>query len=110
MYSHPTLRFPPFFRLLALLKWEYGSDIVESIQGKGGEIMASELVVKKSLVLSFEEGIDKDGKPVIKRYTYNNIQIAAPAQNLLDAAQAIADLFKGTPTEFNTVSNNDLLY
>lgn len=70
--------------------------------------MATETLEKKSLVLAFEEGMDTKGNPIIKRYLYSNIDASAPSQNLLDAAQAIAGLYKGNIVAFNTIDTNSL--
>jgi hypothetical protein len=71
--------------------------------------MATESLVKKSLALSFQEGIDEDAKPIIKRYSYSNIDTNATAANLLETAQAIASLSKGEALEFTAVDTNALL-
>lgn len=65
--------------------------------------MAIETLIKKSLVIAMEEGVDEKGNPIIKRYSYSNVKVGTPSQNLLDAALAIASLCKGTVDEFNVV-------
>jgi hypothetical protein len=70
--------------------------------------MASEVLVKKSLALTFEEGVDEKGEPITKRYSYSNIKIDATPQNLYDTAQAIAGLSQGTALDATTINTNDL--
>ena len=70
--------------------------------------MATELLVKKSLVLTVEEGLDEGGKPIFKRYTYPNIKSDATPDNLVVHAQALASLYNG-PAAFSTVETNDLV-
>lgn len=72
--------------------------------------MAEEVKVKKSLVLAFGEGMDDDGKLIIKRYTYTNVKAEAAPQDLFNAAQALAELYAGTVNEFETVDTNALTY
>jgi hypothetical protein len=69
--------------------------------------MANEILVKKSLILSVEEGIDEDGKPIVKRYTYSNIRKAATPDELVAGAAALASLYEGTAS-YSTVNTNDL--
>ncbi|OKL35329.1 hypothetical protein [Domibacillus mangrovi] len=64
-----------------------------------------ETLLKKSMVLFFDEGII-DGKDVIKRYTYANVDISGSAQGLHDTALALASLYKGTLAEVQTVATN----
>jgi len=69
--------------------------------------MAMEALVKKSLVLAVEEGLNEKGEPIIKRYTYSNIKGAATPEKLVEAADALADLYNG-PAGFSTVVTNEL--
>jgi len=71
--------------------------------------MASEFHVKKTLSLAFQDGINADGDPIIKRYSYSNIKKTATPDDLLATAQAIASLCKGTQRGFTTIDNNDLI-
>lgn len=70
--------------------------------------MAMETLLDKKLVLSFSEGIDEEGKDIIKRYTYSNIIETATSDNLFSAAMTLSTLFNGTAQEFGTVDNNIL--
>ncbi|PMC34562.1 hypothetical protein CJ195_22375 [Bacillus sp. UMB0899] len=70
--------------------------------------MATETLLEKKLVLSFSEGMDEDGKDIIKRYTYSNILQTATSDSLFSAAMALSTLFNGTAQEFGTVDNNIL--
>lgn len=71
--------------------------------------MNSEYLVRKTLVVAIEEGLDEKGKPIIKRYSYTNIKPTAAAEDLRAAANAIADLYNGTAYEFTTVNTNILM-
>lgn len=68
-----------------------------------------EILEKKSLVLAFQEGVDEKGNPIIKRYTYSNVDSAAAPENFVAGAEALADLYKGTLTEVNTTDSNKLI-
>lgn len=70
--------------------------------------MATERLLGKKLVLTFSEGIDEDGKDMIKRYTYSNIIETSTPDSLFAAATALAALFNGTVYDFTTVDNNML--
>lgn len=66
--------------------------------------MATELMKKKVLALNVEEGMDENGEPIIKRYSYTNVLPSASAQGLHDAGQALAGLYAGTLTTIEIVS------
>jgi hypothetical protein len=68
--------------------------------------MAMETLLEKKLVLAFSEGIDEDGKEIVKRYTYSNVKSAATSDGLIEAATALSTLFNGTVYEFTTVDSN----
>lgn len=70
--------------------------------------MAMETLIKKSLVLVMSEGVDGDGKPILKRYTYSNINPSATVEQLLAAANALASMYEGNVHEFNTVDTSAL--
>jgi hypothetical protein len=67
---------------------------------------AMENLLKKSLVLIVNEGMDEDGKEILKRYSYSNIRTDVTADSVYDAAQAIGELYSGTVNEINTVDTN----
>lgn len=71
--------------------------------------MNRETLIRKTLVLAIEEGLDDKGKPIIKRYSYTNIKNSATPESLSAAAKALADLYHGTPYEFTTVNTNILI-
>lgn len=70
--------------------------------------MALEELYKKSLVINMNDGMDEDGDPVVKRYSYANIRENATSDELLQAALAIANLYKGTAGIINTIDTNTL--
>ncbi len=69
--------------------------------------MATEILVKKVLILTVEEGMNEKGKPIYKRYTHSNINRTATAAELVDGASALEGLYSG-PANFATVATNDL--
>jgi hypothetical protein len=71
--------------------------------------MAMETLMSKSLVLSFEDGQNKDGKPMIKNYTYSNIIQTSTPDDLLKAAEALASLYNGLNSGITTIEKNDLV-
>lgn len=71
--------------------------------------MATGVLVKKSLVLAIQEGMDANGKSIVKRYAYSNIDVGATPTNLYETAQAIASLSKGTVVEYTAVDTSALL-
>ncbi|AIE60398.1 DUF1659 domain-containing protein [Bacillus methanolicus] len=54
--------------------------------------MAQEMLTESRLRLIFEAGIDGKGEPIFKTKTFNNITKSATADQLYQAAQAIAAL------------------
>ncbi|MFE8698394.1 DUF1659 domain-containing protein [Cytobacillus sp. FJAT-53684] len=70
--------------------------------------MAMEALVKKSLILTVEEGLNDKGEPITKRYTYSNIKGNATPDKLVEAAVALAGLCNG-PANFSTVITNELV-
>lgn len=66
--------------------------------------MAQALLEGTKLRLLFEAGIDDEGKPILKAKSFNNITKAATADQLSQAAQAIAVLCND---KLNKVERND---
>ncbi|MED4533404.1 DUF1659 domain-containing protein [Metabacillus fastidiosus] len=66
-------------------------------------------LMTRSLVLLKNEGIDENGKSVLKRYTYPHINEGATNDSLFAAGNALASLYKGTTPAINTLDNS-LLY
>ncbi|MBO0958798.1 DUF1659 domain-containing protein [Neobacillus sp. MM2021_6] len=66
--------------------------------------MAQALLEGTKLRLLFEAGIDDKGKPILKAKSFNNITKAATADQLSQAAQAIAVLCND---KLNKVERND---
>ncbi|QGQ48220.1 DUF1659 domain-containing protein [Metabacillus sediminilitoris] len=54
--------------------------------------MAVQVLIESQLSLVFDMGLDEKGKVILKRKNYNNIKTSATADQLLQAAQAIASL------------------
>ena len=54
--------------------------------------MATTQLIETQLRLVLDDGVNEEGKPVYKNKNFNNINIAATPDQLLQAAQAIAGL------------------
>lgn len=59
---------------------------------EGGEKMAEALIIDSRLRLVFETGYNDKGEPIYKTKTYSNINKAATAAQLKDAAEALGSL------------------
>ncbi|MBO0958815.1 DUF1659 domain-containing protein [Neobacillus sp. MM2021_6] len=66
--------------------------------------MAQALLEGTKLRLVFEAGIDDEGKPILKAKTFSNVTKAATADQLSQAAQAIAGLCND---QLNKIERND---
>jgi hypothetical protein len=62
------------------------------IKGEGGEEMAQALLENTKLRLVFEAGTDEKGNVIYKTKTYANVNEAATADQLFQAANAISAL------------------
>ncbi|MGN1402225.1 MAG: DUF1659 domain-containing protein [Bacillus sp. (in: firmicutes)] len=54
--------------------------------------MANAVLISKQLRLSYQTGLDAEGFPVVKRKSFNNIDVAATSEQMLESAKAIAGL------------------
>lgn len=54
--------------------------------------MANANHVDTNIRLIYEAGIDQEGNPVFKRKSYNNVKTTSTADEIFQAAQAIASL------------------
>jgi len=70
--------------------------------------MAELQVTDVKLRLVFEEGINLDGSPILKRKTLSRIRVAATADQLHDTAQAFASLSSYTFLESNRIETADI--
>ncbi|WML41521.1 DUF1659 domain-containing protein [Neobacillus sp. OS1-2] len=66
--------------------------------------MAQALLEGTKLRLVFEAGLDDEGKPIFKAKTFSNVTKAASADQLSQAAQALAALCND---KLNKVERND---
>mgnify|MGYP001332558694 CR=1 FL=1 len=66
--------------------------------------MAQAYIVQSSLRLTFFVGIDQYGKEMFKTRTYSNLNSAATAEQVYQAAQALASLSKDP---LHTIERND---
>ncbi|RFU70977.1 DUF1659 domain-containing protein [Peribacillus saganii] len=54
--------------------------------------MATQSLMTSTLRIDFENGMNEKGEPIIKRKAFSNIQSGVTADQLLQAAQALASL------------------
>ncbi|WP_160725893.1 DUF1659 domain-containing protein [Bacillus sp. USDA818B3_A] len=66
--------------------------------------MAQGLLESTKLRIVFDAGIDNKGNPILKSRSFNNVKKEATADQLFQAAQAIAALCND---ELNKVERND---
>ena len=66
--------------------------------------MAQGLLESTKLRIVFDAGIDNEGNPILKTRSFNNVKKEATADQLFQAAQAIAVLCND---ELNKVERND---
>ncbi|MFC0271716.1 DUF1659 domain-containing protein [Metabacillus herbersteinensis] len=66
--------------------------------------MAEAYLLDSQLRLVYNVGIDEEGKAILKSKNYNNVKTTATAEQLLQAAQAIASLQTET---LEAVERND---
>jgi hypothetical protein len=51
-------------------------------------------LLKSSLTMKYKEGVDVNGKDIIKSKKFSNIKVTATAQNIFDTAAAFGPLMK----------------
>jgi hypothetical protein len=71
--------------------------------------MATAFLATSKLRISFQVGMDDDGKPLMRAKTFSNIQKSATPAQLLQAAQAFVALSNDTLNNIERVDNSDLL-
>lgn len=71
--------------------------------------MATEVFLKKSLTLRFDEGMDDDGKAIFKQYSYQNVKNAAAPDKIEQAAQALASLYGGRLSSIVTTESSEVM-
>jgi hypothetical protein len=54
--------------------------------------MANQVLIESQLRLVFDMGLDENGKTIFKNKNFNNVKTSSTADQLLQAAQAIASL------------------
>ncbi|WP_349410230.1 DUF1659 domain-containing protein [Pseudalkalibacillus sp. SCS-8] len=54
--------------------------------------MATAILDDTRLIITFDAGLDSEGKPVIKRKTMNNVKSSATHDQLFEMVQALAPL------------------
>lgn len=60
------------------------------------------------LRIVFQDGLDNEGSPIVKRKTLSRIRLAASADQLYNTAQAFASLTSYTYLEANRVETADI--
>lgn len=61
--------------------------------------MANQMLYASTLRLTFETGLNEKGEPQLKRKAFSNVKSDATADQLLQAAQSMANLQKHTLVE-----------
>jgi hypothetical protein len=64
--------------------------------------------IKSSLTIKYKDGVDSNGKDILKTKKYSNIKLTAADQNLLDVATAFNPLMK-YPIQEVVRSNDSVL-
>jgi hypothetical protein len=65
-------------------------------------------LLKSALTLKYKEGVDVNGKDIIKSKKFSNVKVTAAAQNVFDVSASIASLMK-YPTVETLRSDDNLL-
>ena len=65
--------------------------------------------IKSALSLRYKEGVDANGKDIIKTKKFSNIKIVADNQGLLDVATALSPLMKYPIVEILRSNDNVLV-
>lgn len=60
---------------------------------------ASSTLLETSVVLSYKDGLDEQGKEIVKRQSFSNVKITAPIQDIYDVAKEIEKLLGKTLDE-----------
>ncbi|MGX6444001.1 DUF1659 domain-containing protein [Neobacillus sp. K501] len=71
--------------------------------------MAQALLTGSKLKLSFQVGMDDDGKPIMKAKTFSNIKREATVDQLWQAAEAIFSLTADQLSNVERIDSSDLL-
>nr|WP_295973340.1 DUF1659 domain-containing protein [uncultured Bacillus sp.] len=67
--------------------------------------MAETIISSSKLLISYETGMNSEGKPIYKTKTYSNVKEEATADGLLETAQALASL---SAFPMHNVKRNDV--
>ncbi|PRR85668.1 DUF1659 domain-containing protein [Clostridium luticellarii] len=60
---------------------------------------AKETLLQTSVILKYKDGLDENGKEIIKRQTFSNVKIDAAVQDIYDVALEIEKLLGKTLDE-----------
>lgn len=71
--------------------------------------MAEGLLTSSKLKLSFQVGMDDEGKPIMKAKTFNNVKREATVDQLWQAAEAIFSLSADQLSNVERIDSSDLL-
>lgn len=66
-------------------------------------------LAKSALALRYISGVDSKGNDVIKAKKFTNVKVEATAQNIYDAAQALAPLMKYPMSEIVRTDDSVLI-
>jgi hypothetical protein len=71
--------------------------------------MAQALLTGSKLKLSFQVGMDDEGKPIMKAKTFSNVKREATVDQLWQAAEAIFSLSADQLSNVERIDSSDLL-
>jgi hypothetical protein len=63
------------------------------------DMAAKETLLQTSVILKYKDGLDENGKEIIKRQTFSNVKIDAAVQDIYDVALEIEKLLGKTLDE-----------
>lgn len=60
---------------------------------------ANSTILQTTMVLSYKDGLDSQGKEIIKKQSFSNVKISVSAQDIYDVAREIEKLLGKTLDE-----------
>lgn len=60
---------------------------------------ANSTLLETSIVLSYKDGVDEQGKDIVKKQNFSNVKITAPVQDIYDVAKEVEKLLGKTIDE-----------
>ncbi|APQ99822.1 hypothetical protein RSJ2_791 [Clostridium botulinum] len=69
----------------------------------------SKNLLERNLALEYQDGLDREGKAIIKKATYKNVKLTAEPEALMEVVDAINPLIPEGISEARVVENYVLL-